>query len=282
MSTCSIPRLASLGVLLIGCTAGRPRTEPLPDHLTFVLAHVDIPHEINFYRDRPDPAPGFDLDETFGGSCGAIDTRSSISGAYGVDNQLSLVLSTLLDIGYMESESRTFQAAVDEQVADGSALVVFDVTDIDDGWNDEFVLVRVVTATPLVALPTTPNGWLAADAELRVTRVLGTPHGRIEEGRITLTLDAFPLPIGRLLGIADLSDVEIGAEISRRSLTLGELGGRVSSERVSEIARFFDGSLTDAAVESWTMPDLDPDPAGHCLSESVGVGFDAVPATLIE
>lgn len=257
---------------------------------------------------------GFDLDMMNGGNAalpctGAADYTSPVTNAMGVDNQLGTVLPTL---GSMLGADGA-DGAIRDQILQGKLLLLVTVSDVNSYANDDSVNVQLrLGAVPAMGTPMMNTecpmhsdmtsclgdaahscNWdstmmacsgLAASQSFMATTMLSSTMGTITNGRLSVTADTLPLMFtvsGSTISLV-LRSVHMGGHISADGITAGEIGASVTVDDVVSLAMMFIMGVDRATVESLAMPDLQPDAMGvHCNSISAGLGFSAVPATVM-
>lgn len=142
---------AMAGFAMVGCGGGSttPGTDAgggnqdmgmtmAPETHTYVIGMIDTE------TDNVDDAYGFNLDGMDGGPAGTcqdiMDYTSPVTGATGVDNQLSYLAPTL--DGLLGGDG--VNGAIRDQIEAGKVLLMLEVSDINSFSNDSSVMVHAV------------------------------------------------------------------------------------------------------------------------------------------
>lgn len=223
------------------------------------------------------PVAGFNLDGEVteaGGEtgCGKADfTNKFDSSTVGVDNQIAFLKSGI-DAALMGDLNTTLSG----NIADGSLLIVMDLSGID-GPNDNEVMGRVVLASVPAGgmLQVDSNGVPNAGQTLEVgdaTPVTFT--GSLANGVFTASLSTLNLPLGDI-GL-NLRNVSVRMALTGETVSNGEIGGAAS---VSDVVMSLPEAQRTTAM-ALLNSSADMNITETCDGVSAGVAFDAVSATL--
>ncbi|MEM9073397.1 MAG: hypothetical protein AAGE52_33135 [Myxococcota bacterium] len=224
---------------------------------------------------------GRESDETDAEGCNIPDFTGS-DGRTGVDNQLASLKPTLdsfVDGG--------LDATIDGALADGSIILLMRLTGADT-TNDSDVMLSV-------GLGEVPGGgapMLGGDGRLAPGQTFDagdvavpvsarTEGGILRAGPLNLPLS---IPFDETTSIdLNINSAEVEANVTATGLSNGLIGGELIIEELitTVMAVAGDGIPIDVVRNTLeSVADLSPDADGVCQSVSVGIVFDAVPATV--
>lgn len=290
LAWCAVLSGASMGLVACGDNGGGDGDggPDVPgDGMTrvYVVSQVTVPANEMGATAR---AAGFNLDDTVSTGDGAtcVDlTPDFISltdpGETGVDNALGDLVTTIEDIADIDLDE-----TLATQIAEGSLLLLMEVTDIDSFSNDSSVSLRLyLGSVPGGGAPELAGAALAPgqtfDGEALGTAV----QGRITGGRLRAETPSLTIAINTSDLAFDLviSDAVVGASITDTALANGAIGGALTLADlrtiVAEVAPGNEGAV-DSIVAGFA--DLRPSAADPetCEALSVGLLFSAVEAEL--
>lgn len=244
----------------------------------YVMSTADIPAVT-----PADEAVGFDLDGILSDGTGrgcteAVDFRSPITGSLGVDNQVAANLVPL--IASMVPEG--LAASIEAQIANGTSLLVLEMTGADSLIDDPLVAVHVfygrlpAGGPPLLDV----DGRIAPGQTFLVEEDLGTAPGEIVGGRLLTTIARLPLrfTFGGSPLIITIGDVRFEGTVGPTSIFSAEAGGGLTVANVVELFDAAGVTLGESAVRSLARPDLDEDASSVCNTISAGLTIEAVEA----
>ncbi len=232
-------------------------------------------------------APGANLDGHDSGS-GSTDPTANCAirepdftapdGTHGVDDVLGRIIPSVH--GLVSSASGGVDGALAAAIHGGDLLLGIEV---------QGTRVTLVRLAPPPRLMTDGVGHVAGGQRFAVTERLGTGVATVDSsGRMKVALGAVTLPVsgalGSVLGSGHLNHLELRFTPGASGWSDGELG---ATETVTDVVDAWSAlvpGIADSArslLES--MADIGPraDRPDVCLSVSVGIAFDAVPATFV-
>lgn len=277
------------GVVATGCgggdtptpTATLCSTGTCPEHV-YLMNELSIPQ-----MDADGNLPGFNIDGNSDEVCHQVDGMGPApDNIAGVDNSVGPTLGGL--VGSM----------IQDNVDDGSVLLVMKLDGVDSFTNDDLVKLTIFLAEKPVAatLAHDASGRISAGQafdtnELSFTDSAHTmpmivfANGKIVNGRFQAGPADFPLSI-TLMG-ASLSltvhSTQLRFNVSETSIGVGTLGGGLNIAEVNATVAATPALAAYADVVATTLTsfaDLEPNGEGVCGSASVAMSFGGVGATL--
>lgn len=298
--TLALSGVALGSMMLGGCPGGGGGTDsgmgggtdsPMvtaPVSQTYIVGAINIPNG----PDAMNRVPGFNLDgmnsDGSGTGCvGLTPDFTSTTGEAGTDNQFVGMLVGLITTGAMLD----VQAAVSDQIANGSLLLAMRVNDINSFTADssvtlELFLVKQGDCTMDTCAVT--GGVMAGQAwRQRAASLTPTPlMASITGGQLRGSVPALPLSFrasGRDIALT-IRNAQVGAGISMTGLTNGAIGGSLRVQDILDLAEMIMPGI-GATVAPIIRQNADLDPMtgmpNSCDSISAGLGFTAVPAMTV-
>ncbi len=243
----------------------------------------------------PNIVPGFNLDgrnsnedDQYG--CFHPDfTSPPPDNETGVDNQLGPILSSV-------GMSLDIEGTIQENIADGSLLILLTVEGVDDFTNDACVNVKLELGTMQDTGSETPmldgSGMIAGGQTINVdSRSVGLVetqgeivNGRLRAGPVDVSLS---LPIEGAALTLNIRQALLRFDISEGGLSDGLLGGALDvEETVSAIVAIAPDDIPESLARSILEGQADLNPTYDaeimglaCEAVSIGLIYDAVPAT---
>jgi hypothetical protein len=268
-----------------------------PTSATYVVSVIDIPEASG------GAAPGFNLDGLNSGegstasdaTCEEFnpDFVNSVEADHvGVDNALQGLVGTIEGLLSASdcpggTTDGCLGATLQEQIAEGSLILLMEVSGINDfQFDSEVELQLFLGAVPGDGMPMVGgDGQLAADQEFEVAQMLGDPvAGDIFQGRLRATTPTLTITVdtGDFMLPLMISNAEVRFDISESSLDNGQIGGFLRTEDIiaaaSEIMPGIEETVR-SVIES--VADVQPSAADPAICDSVSVGltFGATTAT---
>lgn len=249
---------------------------------TYVVSTISIPEATTDGR-----AAGFNLDgmvtDGSGTDCvgASPDYISTNDMEPGTDNGLATLVPTLA----MLLGGGSLDATIQEQITEGSLILLMEVSDINSYNNDTSVSVQLFLGeVPGGGAPMTSGSGLAPGQTFTSTMALGSPvTGAIESGRLRVTTPLLMLNIATddfTVGLP-IRMAQVRANITETGLTNGAIGGGLNVEDLAVAAEMIMAGLGDTVRSVLGgVADLNPtaDPM-VCDSLSVGILFTGVEAT---
>lgn len=230
---------------------------------------------------------GFDLDgydstENDPRGC-KIDDYTSPGGEAGIDNGFARVLPAL-----EMTEAVAVEGLVAQSIASGDLLVTFELTGVDDLWNDDCVGLSIGRGGGDVLLGT--DGMLEEGQTLeRDTTLPSTAFQQVSivDGQLLARpLDwSLPLTIFDVTLDLHLEQGAIRLDIAEDGGVSGVVGGAVDVDYIIEVAGSgnIDASivgLMEALLGAYS--DLSPDEDGVCQQISINMQFQTIEAFFFE
>lgn len=239
---------------------------------------------ITFARETDGVSVGFDLDggDPALGGCGVVDAVSP-DGTEGIDNSLARLLPALDN-----TEAAALELVVEEAIHAGGLLVMLELGDVDDPYEDACVDLAVTGALgqPMIGADgeVLPAQTFFRDPDSSVSTV---PEAQLIDG----VLEDGPVDLELPFAFLD-AEVTFHVNNGRFRMTrhddgsvTGMVGGGVAIQDLSDLAhntgiaeeveQVLDSLLGIAA-------DMAPDENGDCQQISVTIEFEAVPAFFYE
>lgn len=211
-------------------------------------------------------------------------------GHVGVDNTFQGLVATiesLLDASMCPGMTTDgcLDVTIQEQILDGTLLLLVEVTNIDSFAYDESVEVALYAgAVPGGGMPMLLGGGGLAPGQTfdTVSTLVAPTFGDIFDGRLRVRWTGMVtlLPGGSLLLPLQLDDPELRADISTAGLALGVMGGTTSIDYLVTAASALMPGIEDTLGAIFEgIADVTPtsDPV-ICANISSGYLLDAVPA----
>lgn len=258
------------------CTSGTCETHT---YLTNVLS---IP-----VMDTAGNVPGFNIDGTDATVCNQVDAMGPApDNITGVDNSVGPTLGGL--VGSM----------IQDNVDDGSVLLIMQLDGVDSFTNDDRVKLTVLLAEVPegVTLTLDPSGRIAAGQDFDVNELSYTDtahtmaavtfdNGKIVNGRFQAGPDDFPLSISLMGASLSLTvhSTQIRFNVSETSISAGVLGGGLNVDEVNNTVMNTPALAEYAETVAMVLAsfaDLEPNSEGTCESASVAMEFAGVEAGL--
>lgn len=270
----------------------------------YVVELISLPEASD--PDGPGPqreqAAGFNLDGLDSGegssepdaNCEQFNTdyvAVTDSAHVGVDNALQGLVGTIEGLLSAEdcpggTTDGCLDAQLQEQIADGSLLLMMEVSGINNYTNDTSVMLRLfLGATPDGSPPVIESdGTLEAGQTFVEETALGPEvQGDIFQGRLRATTDLLTIEIntGDFALPLMISNAEVRFDITESALTGGAIGGYLTTQSIIDAASMIMPGIEEtvrSVVES--VADIDPSAENPevCDSVSVGLTFDATTA----
>ena len=287
LACCAVLSGASMGLVACGDDDGTGGGPDNPDDgmtRVYVVSTVSIPEAMD------GRAPGYNLDGVVSNGEGetCVDVAEDFTSVTdpsetGVDNALAELAPVLAGIAGIDIDE-----AIAAQIAEGSLLLLLEVSDIDSFGNDSSVSVQLhLGSVPGGGAPELDGAALRAGQTFNSMQALGTPvAGEITGGRLRADTPRLVLEIntGDLELDLVISDAIIGASITDTRLANGAIGGSLRIDDLREAVAGIDPMYADY-VDTLVAPsyaDLDPsaDDPELCTALSVGLLFSGVDAVL--
>lgn len=286
----------SLAGVTVAC-GGDP--EPIGEPVTrrYIVSSIEIPAVSGT------DAIGFNLDDTVstgeGTSCVELTPDyNSINdpGEDGVDNalaglvpQLGMLIGDSCPAGTPAAEC--LSALLSQQIAEGSVLLVMEVTDINSFANDSSISLQLFLGTvpgcvdtdPTTCAPMLEGGTIAPGQTFDVMAVGTAVPGSITNGRMTAITESLTISIntsGLALDLV-LRNAEVRANITDGSLTNGAIGGSLRVQDIADAAEAIEPGLGETVLNILgNIADMEPQAADEsmCDALSAGIKFAAVDA----
>lgn len=262
---------------------------------------------------------GFNLNNSTMGVCASNMDQADPNGPApdnftGVDNVFSTTLAPTISTLIGSTDDPTLGTLLTTTINDGSALILLEVSGVNDLTNDSSITVTgYVGAVPGGGAPTLSGGTLAAGQTFDISPASyegTTPRirftGKIVNGRIDVDPATFflTIPVGGANLELAVRETRMRATISASGLSLGILGGSLRTEDIlsafndlkaenecrrmdpqpatcpGEPIEFIDSIDESTLSILSSFADLEPDGGGVCTALSVGVAFSGVSAAV--
>lgn len=255
-------------------------------------SHTVVVSRLTFANTRERVTSGFDLDdhvttEPDERSCNQLD-QTDEQGRPGIDNTLATLLATLRAFAG-DAIDGLIQAAIN----DGTLLIMFRLSGVDDLRNDPCVEVRLLKGTGPTMPQLATTGFLAPSQTFDVDEAtpVSVGHGYIEDG--VLHAGPFeavvPIKFFQVSANLRLHDALLRARIEDDGrLVSGLVGGGVEVEQLLDLleqvgtgnAGGIQALLNVAPIVIKGLADLGFD-GGQCTQASASLVFEAEPAYLL-
>jgi hypothetical protein len=289
LACCAVISGASMG--LIGCGGDDvPPVETMdPVTRTYVLSTISIPEVMG--SGAAATAAGFNLDgmvSTGTGSTCVDLTPDYLSlndpGETGVDNALAGLVPTL----EMLIGGEGLDATLQEQITEGTLLIMMQVRDINSFTNDSSIQVQLyLGSVPGGGAPGITGSTLTPGQAFTGMPVGTVQTGSIVSGRMRVSTPLLTIGINTDSLMLDLNirSAQVRATIRTDSLSNGAIGGALRVEEIADAAEAIMPGLRATVLSVLGgVADLEPQAADPltCDSLSTGILFTAVSATLAE
>lgn len=276
-------------VLLVACGSkdAAPKPDRADDCFSGGRTEVAVIQQLTFAREVDGTSVGFDLDQdvsTAGGSggCGVADMTSP-EGTPGIDNSFARLLPAL-----ELTEGAALEAIVQEAINSGGLLVMMQLDDVEDPFDDECVSMSVMggVGVPMVGADglILPAQTFDPDPDSPVTQVDGLvlSDGVVEGGPIDLDL---PFAFLDADIVFEVEEGRMRMERHDDGRITGMVGGGIAIQALSDLAHNTGigeevENLLDAVLG--VSADLAPGPTGECEQISVTLEFEAIQAFFYE
>lgn len=275
------------------------RTFPVPDTFPEGLTNTYLVSAISIPAPEDGVAPGFNVDGINSGEGSTDGTCEELTADFsspadpnlvGVDNALATIVPTLGSFlgdqcpGAPAAEC--LDSLLETQLAEGSLLLLMEVSDINDYQFDSSVSLQLfIGALPDGVMPEVgANGQLAAGQTFMTETDLGMPvPGDIINGRLRANAATLPLMINAedLTITLTIANPEVRFNISEMGLSQGAIGGVITVQSLIDLAEEIEpgiGETVAGVIESFADVDPSAEDDQVCESLSVGIAFEAVTA----
>lgn len=273
---------------------------------TFIVNVIALPEAVD--PDGPGGAPaeaaGFNLDNLNSGE--GISTSDATceefvpdyvsvtdSNHVGVDNALQGLVGTIEGLLSAEdcpggTTDGCLDAQLQEQIADGSLLLLMEVSGVNSFTNDSEVSVRLFLGATQDGGPPMVDGGGTLTAGQTFVEEMGlgaAVDGDIFQGRLRATTPLLPIAIntGDFSLTLEISNAEVRFDISESGLSNGAIGGFITTESIIMAASMIMPGIEDTVrgiVES--IADVQPSSADPAVCDSVSVGLTFGATTAIQ
>lgn len=282
-----MPR-ALLVLFLAACGPTDDKPEPVVDDCSAGGAtEIMVIQQLTFARETEGTSVGFDLDgdvSAGGGATGCgVEDAVSPDGTPGIDNSFARLLPAL-----ELTEGAALEAIVQEAINSGGLLVMVQLDDVEDRFDDECVSMSVMggLGVPMVGADglILPSQTFDPDPDAPVTRVddLVLSDGIVEGGPVDLNL---PFTFLDADIVFEVQEGQLLAQYHDDGRITGMVGGGVAIQALSDLAHNTGigeevENLLDAVLG--VSADLAPGPDGACEQISVTMEFEAIQAFFYE
>lgn len=249
--------------------------------------YVGVVSKLAFARATAGVSNGFDLDGAVtsagaGTGCGVADYTGP-DGRTGVDNGFAILVPAL-----ELTEAAAVEGLIQDSINSGELLMTFEVSGVDDPWDDECVSFAVGRAAgaPLMGTDGTLewNQTLAVDPEVPPFVVPGLVlhDGYVEAHGVTLDL---PISVLNVSMVFHIDGAIFGLQAQPDGSFTGVFAGGVSRQALVDIG-YYEGvdAALGPAIEALleVASDLDGDGDDYCEEIAMTFELTAIPAFLFE